>query len=100
MIETRQFGTSQTAIIPSTKALAQQRDLRATRSRRFFGIHFALYYHILYKIAIKVRNLSNPIEDTTVTIRGISYAAYSFIFKSFRLVAGVSPTMRLSQGAC
>jgi hypothetical protein len=30
-----------------------------TRSRRFFGSHFALYYRILYKIAIKVRNLED-----------------------------------------
>jgi hypothetical protein len=29
-----------------------------------------------------------------LTIKGIDYAAYSFIFKSFRLVAGVSPAMR------
>jgi hypothetical protein len=65
-----------------------------TRSRRLFGTHFALYYRILYRIATKVRNLQNPIEDYKETIHGIAYAAYSFIFKSFRLLAGVSPTMQ------
>jgi hypothetical protein len=34
------------------------------------------------------------IEDYKETIHGIDYAAYSFIFKSFRLLAGVSPTMQ------
>jgi len=67
---------------------------RVNASKRLFGIWFTLYYTWLLKIGSRLQRAANPIEGSTFTAHGVTYAVFRTIFRSFDLVAGLSERKR------